>query len=119
MNVRYTVDRLFGRRPRHALGFGAVRTVAVIKARLADERAAARKHAAYRDSLARQAELTAAMDAPTLTLPVPMRSPADPIPTMPITRAELFGVPEADDYSVSAAAHAEAAQWALLTGGAR
>lgn len=125
-SIMEAVDRLFGRTPKHAVGFGAVLTVAVIAARLADERAAARKLAAYHGSVARQAAVVAAMEADTLTMPVvvgrdhtawkdpaiairdavvvcdgaivpgPAKASPDPVPTLPLTRAELLELVEVD-----------------------
>ncbi|MFD3748376.1 hypothetical protein [Nocardia sp. NPDC058633] len=124
------LDLWFGHHARHARGFAAALTVAAIVARLADETAAARKRIGARASVARQAAVAAAMDAPTLTLPVvvgavriawqdpatairnavivqggkyittpPKALPsADPEPTLPMTRAELLALAEAEQW---------------------
>lgn len=92
----------------HARTWGRTHTVAAITARLADERTAARLNADYHASVARQAAVRAAMDAPTIELPIvidaeivdPWQDPAiaiaaDPEPTLPLLRAQLFGQVEA------------------------
>ena len=86
------VDRTFGRRSRHASDAPAVLTVKAIRARLADEDGTAEKLAAYPASVARQAAVTAAMDAPTLTLPVIYDAEIVDPPTMPLRRAELLAI---------------------------
>ncbi|PKV80854.1 hypothetical protein [Nocardia fluminea] len=90
------VDRTFGRLPRHAARFGSALTVKAIRARLADEEGTAEKLAAYAESVARQAAVTAAMYAPTLTLPIVDvevidAELVDP-DTLPLRRAELFAI---------------------------
>lgn len=85
--------RLFGRLSKHSADFGSVLTVDAIRARLADEDGTAEKLAAYPASVARQAAVIAAMDAPTLTLPIVIDAElVDPEPTMPMRRAELLAI---------------------------
>lgn len=88
------VDRTFGRRPKHALGVTAFLTVAVIAARLA---ARARRSA---PSMAWQHPADAIRNAVVVCngVIVPTVPPvcADPAPTLPLPRAELFAAPEVD-----------------------
>lgn len=100
---------------RHArwVGVDSRPSVTEIAARLVDEKATADHHAAYRQAVARQAAVLAAMDAPTDTLPAitSWADPAigighvaiirdghfvDPEITQPISRAELLAAIECD-----------------------
>ncbi|WP_342801007.1 hypothetical protein [Nocardia sp. No.11] len=95
------VGKIFGSAPRHALGFGAVLTVAVIAARINAERKAAAeygRHAAPVESIP-FADPAAAVRAALVTTVDPDRpkypaAPADPTPTLPLSRAALAEVIE-------------------------
>ncbi len=79
------VDRTFGRIPRHELGRTAARTVAAIAAKLADERRrVAITPMAWQDPAG--AIRAAVVVCKGAIVPTP---PADPSPTLPLSRAEL------------------------------
>ncbi|MGW6121458.1 hypothetical protein ACWFRF_20620 [Nocardia sp. NPDC055165] len=92
MHVTKFTAWLFGRAPKHA-----TLTVDAIRARLADEDGTAEKLAAYPSSVARQTAVVAAMDAPTLTLPIVDvevidAEIVDDPPTLPLRRDELLAI---------------------------
>lgn len=89
------VDRRFGRRARHALGFGAALTVAVILARIAAERKAAAP-----DPVPMVDDVNAVIRSALITTPDPARPKYPPAPdsevTKPLPRAELMAMIEVD-----------------------
>lgn len=88
------VDRTFGRRPKHALGVTAFVTVATIVATIAIRRREALRSAiAWQDPADAIRNAVVVCDGAIVSTPKP---PADPDPTVPLTRAELAEVVEVD-----------------------
>lgn len=90
------VDRTFGRRPKHALGVTAFLTVAAIAAVLTAERAARRRAPAMKWQHPADAIRNAVVVCNGAIVPTRPPAPADPAPTLPLPRAELFAAAEVD-----------------------
>lgn len=99
----------------HSQEWGRCLTVGEISDRIHSERL----HAAAQQTRARQAAIAAAFDAPTLTLPIVVAEVIDaeivedPTPTLPLTRAELAALAEAEQWRTedSAAPVGELTDW--------
>lgn len=96
----------------HSQTWGRSQTVGEIIDRVHGERL----HAAAAETRARQAAIVAAFDAPTLTLPVVLDAEIveDPMPTLPLMRAELLALPDVD-----AGRPIHELDYTLVMGGAR
>lgn len=89
------VDRTHGRTPRHALGVTAFLTVAAIAARLAT-RATRRPAPLVEWQDPAEAIRNVAVICNGVRVPTSPPAPADPAPTLPLSRRELLAAPEVD-----------------------
>lgn len=96
MYLAQFATRLLGRLPKRSTDSRSVKQIearlAAEAAVLADARTTARLLDAYPASVARQAAVLAAMDAPTLTLPIIYDAEIVDPATMPLRRAELLAI---------------------------